>query len=139
MPAARLAEMVAKYPKLPVVFVHMMFPDIEVAFKLLDDYPELTLDATNCFAPFRPEFKQMLELWGSATKLRDIFFEGICGHKGRVLIGSDHPAGMGTIEEIYRDVFEFGFPEDVLKSLLEDAPANFVKSFVPEYRFDNGL
>ena len=133
--AKKLARMVEKYPKTPFVFVHMMFPDIELAFNLLDHHPELTLDTTNCFIAFTPQFEPLLDAAGGASKMRDIFYEGLCRHEGRVLFGSDHPAGMGSLEQIYKDMESFDLPDSARKALISDAPANFVKSFVPNFKF----
>jgi len=119
--------------------VHMMFPELELAYHLLDEFPGLYLDATNVFAAFRPEYRPMIDAAGNADQLRETFIDGLCCHKGRVMFGSDHPAGMGSLEQIYADMRNFGLPQDVIKSLVADAPISFVRKFVPDFSFEKTL
>jgi len=133
MPAAKLEALIRKHPRMPTVFVHMMFPEIERAYRLLEEFPMLFLDATNVFAVFRPEYKPMLETFGYGSGLRDVLFEGLCNYKGRIMFGSDHPAGMGSLEQIYMDMQNFGLPPEAINSLTVDAPMTFVKSFTDDF------
>jgi len=139
MPAVKLEALIKKHPRMPTVFVHMMFPEIEHAYRLLDDFPDLYLDATNVFAAFRPEYKPFIEAVGGEVKLRDTFCDGLERHKGRVMFGSDHPAGMGSLERIYADLESLGLPEDVKHAMVTDAPLNFVRSFVQNHSFGETL
>jgi hypothetical protein len=54
MPVKELEGLLKRYPRLPVVFAHMGFPKVGAVFSLLEDYPELYLDATLVLPYTRP-------------------------------------------------------------------------------------
>ncbi len=72
MPVEALEGLLKRYPRLPVVFAHMGFPKIEAVFSLLEEYPELYLDAT-LVLPYRgpdvkislPPFPKVPDSWTS--------------------------------------------------------------------------
>lgn len=133
MPPEKLGNLMSRHPKLPAVFVHMMFPALDRAWRLLDEFPNLYMDATNVLAAFRPELEPVLRAWTGRKDLWEVFCEGLEKHAGRVLFGSDHPAGMGSLRRIYADPENLGLPENAVKSLVCDAPMNFLEKYAPEY------
>jgi len=131
MPPDKLEGIMRRHPKLAAVFVHMMFPAIEHAWRLLEEFPNLYMDTTNVFAAFRPAFRPLLEAWTGKKDLREAFCEGLEKHAGRVIFGSDHPAGMGTLRDIYAEIENFGLPENVRMSLVCEAPMNLLRTCAP--------
>ncbi len=135
MPIAELEKILEAHPGLPMVFVHMCFPEIERAFELLDEFPELWLDATNVLACFRPRFKFYLDTVPAGDKLRDTLAAGIERHGARVMYGSDHPAGMGGLDEIYGDLEMDWLPENARRDMTTTAPREFVERYLPGFEW----
>lgn len=49
------------------------------------------------------------------------------------MFGSDHPAGMGTLEEIYRTLDGLDFALTVKENLLGETARRFVERFKPGF------
>ena len=94
---AGFEEMLAARPGLPVVLPHIGYPDFEWAFRLAADHNNVWLDVTNVagsivlIEPDDPEHRRQA----------DEFREGVSRFRGRIMFGTDHPAGMGPIERIF--------------------------------------
>jgi len=139
MPVAELEGMLKRYPRLPFVLAHMAFPKVETAFSLLEEYSELYLDATLVLPYLRPECEPYLASLPGGLGIIDRLIEGIEKHTGRVLYGSDHPAGMGGLSDIYRDLRDLPVSDFVKKSIRVDAPKAFVSRFDPGFDWRTNL
>jgi len=106
---------------------------------MMGEYPDLYLDATNVLACFRPEFKPMLSLVPEGEKIMDILIEGLYKYRGRVMFGSDHPAGMGALGRIYQDLEELPVDYEIKRDLKGDAALAFIERFKPGFNWDGGL
>ncbi len=113
-PASDIERIVRGNPGMPVVLVHMIFPDLAAAFGLLDNYGNVILDATNVPGAFVYARKHGMELPAS---LVDEFVDGVERHHGRVMYGSDHPVGMGSLADIRGDLDALGLSAEALASL----------------------
>ena len=133
MPATELEGLLKRYPRLPFVLAHMAFPEVEAAFSMLEVYPELYLDATLVLPYLRPECEPYLASLPGGLGIIDSLIEGIETHAGRVLYGSDHPAGMGGLSDIYRDLTDLPVSDSLKKSIRVDAPKAFVSRFEPGF------
>jgi hypothetical protein len=49
------------------------------------------------------------------------------------MFGTDHPAGSGTLVEIYRTLDKVGLGETVRERLVGGTAERFVKTFWPEF------
>jgi len=127
MPARSLQELIERHPRLPLVLVHMAFPELAWAFAMLDEHPRLYLDATNVLACIRPEFLSMLDSVAGGRKLPEILARGIEEHRGRVMFGSDYPAGMGSLKQIYADLDLLETSKEAKRALVAEAPAGFIE------------
>ncbi len=99
-------------PELVVVLAHANYPRIGEAFELVARYPNLYLDTVHVFARVARE-------WVAAgddpwTELR----HGIAAFPDRVMFGTDHPSGTGTLAQMYREFHEFGLPREIEPRLL---------------------
>jgi len=139
MPVMELEGLVKRYPRLPFVLAHMAFPNLEAAFSMLEDYPELYLDATLVLSYLRPECEPYLASLPGGLGIIDRLIEGIEKNAGRVLYGSDHPAGMGGLSDIYSDVEDLPVSDFVKKSIRVDAPKAFVSRFEPGFDWRRNL
>jgi len=135
MPVSELEKMLNRFPRLPVVFVHMAFPELEWAFKMLDERPDLYLDATNVLACLRPRYRPMLAAVPGGDKLPEVLFDGLERHRGRVIYGSDHPAGMGGLREIYHDLEILPVDAETVRAMRGGAARAFIERFGPGFVF----
>ena len=116
-----LEKLIAAHPDLPVVLPHIGYPDFEWAYRLATDNANVWLDVTNVagaillIEPDDPQQRQ----------LADLFREGVARLEGRIMFGTDHPAGMGTIDVIFRDLDRFDIPEGQRESLVMTTAATF--------------
>ncbi|MFH1539143.1 MAG: amidohydrolase family protein [bacterium] len=116
MPPSQVEELLRGFPGMPLIAVHCLFPHLEEAFGLLERYPNLTLDLTNVFGAIT----MAAELTGADaldTPEARVLIAEVPRHSDRLLFGTDHPAGMGTVEKIYRDMRLFGFDAEVARRI----------------------
>jgi predicted TIM-barrel fold metal-dependent hydrolase len=134
MPTDDFRRILGRFPRLPLVFSHCLFPRFDDARELLEDYDNVYLDATNVFGSFR-----LFASEGGDEKFRELagqysesFRSLLLKHSKRTLYGSDHPAGIGDLDDIYNDLHEFGLPESVERDLVFETPRAFIRRFSPE-------
>ena len=139
MPVKKLEGILKQYPKLPIVFVHMAFPEITTVFKMLDDYPQLYLDATNVLACFRKGYEIGDSLLSNSKVTIDIIVNGLEKYHNRIMFGSDHPVGMGDLQSIYNDLQDLPLNEETKKSISAVTPKAFVSRFIPEFDWSRQL
>lgn len=106
------------YPRLPFLLAHSFFPDLPYAFSLLPRYGNICLDLTNVPGMFLWKegplpFGISRPPWGMEE-----FLAAIEENSGRIVFGSDHPAGMGTMEEILGQVGMLGLSEGTVERIL---------------------
>jgi len=101
-------------PELRVVFAHANYPWVGAAFDLLPRHPNLYLDTVHVFA-------QVTQGWDRRADQRtawEALRVGISRFPDRVMFGTDHPAGTGTLAGMYREVRAFGLPGPLEARLL---------------------
>jgi len=78
---------------------------------------------------------------GSAIRsyIVDVLMEGLERHAQRILYGSDHPAGMGGLSEIYRDLNDLPVSKRVKQIIRAETPKAFVSRFQPAYDWQTTL
>jgi len=108
----------ARFPRLTFLLAHMFFPDLARGFSFLSRFENLYLDCTNVFGmlswtegplPFgisRPR-------WG-----KDEVLAAMEKFSGRILFGSDHPAGTGTLPQLVRQVESSGLGAGTVEKIL---------------------
>lgn len=118
-----LEGMLSDHPELPVVLPHIGFPDLDWGFRLADRFSQVWLDLTNVpgsFGFFGVE---------DEDSLRQFLVDNVGRLKDRVLVGTDYPVGMGSLEEIVTQYEHLGFSE----TLLEHVMVTTTKSFFDRY------
>ncbi len=108
----------AAYPRLTFVLAHAFFPDLAYAFSLLPRFGNVLLDLTNVIGMLRwtdgpLPFGISRSPWGEAE-----FAAALDANASRVLFGSDHPAGMGTMRDIVRQVETLGLEKETVERIL---------------------
>ncbi|MBU2514928.1 amidohydrolase [bacterium] len=139
MPIKELVALVKRFPRLPLVFVHMAFPGTTTCFELLQDYPGLYLDATNVLAFFRPEFKAWVDSMPNGHQLVDELIEGLEQHCDRIMFGSDHPVGMGGLPEIHDDFENLPISKTAKQAIRTTTPVKFVNQYLPGFDWERSL
>jgi predicted TIM-barrel fold metal-dependent hydrolase len=129
----QLEGILSCFPSLPLVLSHAIFPRFGEAQTLAERYPNVYLDVTNVFGALKMhEAEDIPESFRTAgERYIDDFREMVAACPRRILFGSDHPAGMGGLKEIYRDFFDFGLPESVAREILWETPLAFIERFAP--------
>jgi predicted TIM-barrel fold metal-dependent hydrolase len=128
-----LRGILESHPEMPVVLVHSLFPRFGLAHELMSGHPQLYLDMTNVISAVRWYLEAPPGAWAEFYDERDALNEGIEhfhrileDFSDRVMFGTDHPAGMGSPEQIYADFDSFGFPPEVSGNLLGGTARRFL-------------
>ena len=127
-----LRRILDRYPGMPVVLVHSLFPRFVLAYSLLAEYPHAYVDMTNVpgtiglYAQLPEAVRDNMDAFGDEPVELDEFRAILTDFSDRVMFGTDHPAGMGTPEEIYRDLDGLGLDADVRENLLRNSAAAFL-------------
>jgi predicted TIM-barrel fold metal-dependent hydrolase len=115
------------YPRLNFLLAHAFFPDLPYAFSLLPRFGNVFLDLTNVLGMFLWQkdplpFGISRPAWGKEELL-----SAIEENSGRIFFGSDHPAGMGTMEEIITQIETFGLSPGAVERILYGNAREFLK------------
>ena len=106
------------YPRLTFLLAHAFFPDLPFAFSLLPRFGNVSLDLTNVLGMFLWEKDPLPFGISRPAWEKEELLSAIEEHSGRILFGSDHPAGMGTLEEILTQVETLGLPQGAVERIL---------------------
>lgn len=139
MPVNRLRALLKRFPRLPAVFVHMAYPELTEAFDLLDDYPNLYLDATGVFVFLRRGFRPYLEAPLTDSTFEPLLARRLENHSNRIFFGSDHPVGWGDVGKIFRDLTFVPVSEATRRNLRADAAMAFIDRFYPGFDWSRNL
>jgi len=130
MPPADVESIAAGYPGMPVVISHMMFPRLKETLGLLDRHPNVWADLTNVPGSIRfmhpPGTPEDIAGSPEASLLR----EELPRFSGRLLFGSDHPAGMGGYGTIYEDFRALGLPLELYEKIMWYNPMGMVRRYL---------
>lgn len=126
LPLGGFEPILRAFPTLRVVFAHANYPRVAEAFDLVARYPSLYLDTVHVFARVTQGWDRAAQ--GSAwDQLRD----GLRAFPDRVMFGTDHPSGTGTLQEMYDEFHAFGLAPDLERRLLGETARRLVESIRP--------
>ena len=126
-----LRRILDRYPEMPVVLVHSLFPRFGLALELLRLHPKVYLDMTNVPSSIRlyqraPELfagqQDATGLDGEAENFERLLSEW---HE-RIMFGTDHPVGMGSPEQIFADLESFEMTAEAMNNILYATAARFL-------------
>ena len=126
-----LGGILDRYPEMPVVLVHSLFPRFELALNLMERHEHLYLDMTNVIACVKYYLDDPV-FWASQAGFEDVsgsldyFYRLLDGFSDRIMFGTDHPAGMGSPRTIYDDFASFDFSEEISSNLLAGTARRFL-------------
>ncbi len=135
MPPSDIERILRRFPRLELVLSHCLFPHFREMRALMEQYEGVWLDATNVFGAVK--YLGLLENPAKGrdwTETGELFRGLVTDYPERTLFGSDHPVGMGDLEEIYGDFTAFGFSEELSRAILWENPLAFIGRFAPEIR-----
>ena len=130
MPPEQVATLAQRHPDMPIILSHMLFPRLRQALDLMQAYPQLMGDLTNvpgCLCWMAREQGRAVESLPETALLRRV----LPGFSGRLLFGTDHPAGMGAYPGIYADLHALGLPADTVRAATWDTPLALVRRHCP--------
>ncbi len=117
---------------MPVVLAHAMFPRLEAAFQLAATCPNIYLDMTNVFGVLaHPAMYGPSDLQLDYGLLIDTLHWGLEEFAGRIVFGSDHPAGIGGLEQILADLASIAIAPRARQAMLMDAPHALFSEWAP--------
>lgn len=114
LPLGGFEPILRAFPDLVVVFAHANYPRIAEAFDLVARYPGVYLDTVHVFGSVAHEWN----MGGDPAAVAEALRAGIRAFPDRVMFGTDHPSGTGTLADMYRDLRAFGLAPDVERRLL---------------------
>jgi predicted TIM-barrel fold metal-dependent hydrolase len=129
LPVETMEEIARRFPTLPLVFAHSLFPRFEDAWRIVERYDNVWLEMTNVFSSFWDP-RYVLKEYDTEKRL---LVEGIGPRSERIMFGTDHPSGSGTLEEIYQTLDRVGLSETVRERLVGATAERFVKRFWPDF------
>lgn len=129
LPVSTMEQIARDFPRLPLVFAHSLFPEFAEAWRLLERYDTVWLEMTNVFGALWEDRYRVPRLDGQQKVLLD----GLHAWSERIMFGSDHPAGMGTLAEIYRTLDRLELSAPVKENLLGETARRFVERFKPGF------
>lgn len=121
------------YPDMQLVAVHALFPRFDLAYRLLQEYPNFWLDMTNtmsCMRIYEDIYEDIKDHKGDLPALasslemedveanRDYFYRLLSDFPGRIMYGSDFPVGFGYHPALLDDLLRFGSGADIEEHLL---------------------
>jgi len=134
-----LLRVLSRFPDMPVVLVHSLFPRFGFARRLLERFSQVWLDLTNSVSCMRIflEWKERGEpLPPMASSLEGEEVEGnlqdwwalFREHPDRLLYGTDYPAGFGDHADLHRDLLYLELPDGTVRSILHDNVLAFLEA-----------
>lgn len=123
LPDSSLKSILSISPDIPFVFSHMLIPNLALAFEFADEFPHVYLDATNVFGTIAMFRRMDSELPGLDLDIARDGMERLCE---RIMFGTDHPAGMGSIERIIQDLRDFGLSPKAESEILHGTASRFL-------------
>lgn len=103
LPPEDVEGLVARYEGVAFVLPHIGYPRLAWGVGLAERHPNVWLDVTNVCGSIVDERSGKGRGGGDAEALAALLHDRLPGIADRTMFGTDHPAGLGTIERIKED------------------------------------
>ncbi len=127
LPLDGFAAIAAAVPEVSVVLAHANYPWVGQAFELVARFPNLYVDTVHLFGRITAGWDARVAQPAVWAELR----RGLAAFPDRVLFGTDHPSGTGTLAGMYRDVEAFGLAPEVAAAVLGGTARRLVERVRP--------
>lgn len=126
LPIAGFEKILRAFPELVTVLAHANYPRIAEAFDLVARYPNVYLDTVHVFAG-------VTQAWDGGSQLSawDHLRQGLRAFPDRVMFGTDHPSGTGTLAEMYEEFSAFGLSPELERKLLGETAQRLIEKIRP--------
>ena len=124
MPVSCVHTILEHHPELYLIISHACFPDLMAAFEMARKYTGVYIDLTNVPGSI-PYFQDEFE----GHNLTKILINGIHEFSGRVFFGTDHPVGMGSVDEIFKQFGDLNLDPDINEMLMYKSASQFLEKF----------
>ncbi|WP_155306542.1 amidohydrolase family protein [Desulfosarcina widdelii] len=115
--------LICRFPSLDFILSHMFYPRLDEAVYLVENFNNVILDTTNVFSAIIQDEEKGLTM----DKERELLSGALKKWSQRMVFGTDYPAGMSTLDGIYRDLCAFGLSKNVKQDILCSTAENLVK------------
>jgi hypothetical protein len=125
LPLAGFEPILRAFPMLRVVFAHANFPRVGEAFEMVARHPGLYLDTVHVVS-------RAAQGWDRGGRSAwDELRAGLRAFPDRVMFGTDHPSGTGTLRQMYEELHAFGLAPEVERALLGETARRLVETVRP--------
>ena len=127
-----LRRILDRYPDMPVVLVHSLFPRFGLAIEFLRLHPKVYFDMTNVPSSIRLYqrapglFAGQQDTEGLGGEMEN-FERLLADWHGRIMFGTDHPVGMGAPDQIFEDLDSFDMTAEARSNILFVTAARFLR------------
>ncbi len=137
---SEVERILQKYPDLTLVIAHLFYPKIDEAFRLMKNYENVYLDATNIVSDYQqpadlenlfegvPEIRDGKKVY---TICLDDELQELDSFSHRIMFGSDFPVGMNDLDKMYGYVRKLDISEKAMNDLTCNTARRFVERFSP--------
>lgn len=143
--AKEIEILLANFPKLPLVLCHMLYPDLQGAFHILENYQNVILDGTNVFSDFRQKISERghhENLFSGRREIIDgeeiyrvhfyISLENLEKYSNRIFFGTDYPLCITSLEGIYGYMDGLKISNRAKNDIMFNTAFRFAKGFSPK-------
>lgn len=114
--------LIKRFSSLIFILPHMFYPRLNEAAYLLENYKNVIVDTTNVFSAIIQDEERGI----TREREKEILLEVASKWSQRMVFGTDHPVGMGRLDEIFRDFYLFDLKESIKYDLLFNAANNLI-------------
>jgi hypothetical protein len=120
-----LKKILKMFPRLIMIIPHLCYPNVDNAFRFIEEYPQIYLDATNVFWNFK------------TVPPKEIWWEKIELYSERIVFGTDFTMGMAFPRRIYKHFAQLPLSEKTKEDLLFRTAAKIVRQCGRELIIEN--
>lgn len=129
LPPDDLMALALRFPAMPIVAVHLFYPDLIGGLALMAACPNVWADLTNVPGAIRLAAPGGTPPGG--TEHAELLRRELPRFSDRLLFGSDHPVGLGSLAQIHADLDALDLPEGVLEAMIWSNARRLVEQHMP--------
>ena len=117
-----IEDIIKRFSSLMFILPHMFYPRLDESLYLLENYKNVTVDTTNVFSAIIIDEKKGINM----DHEREFILEVLNKWSNRMVFGTDHPAGMSSLDVIFKDFYSFNFKKNIISDLLFNTANNLI-------------